>query len=162
MHCGIIMIGNMRSEAHAGATVFHASVVSLLSIMYPGDFLVFMGLVVLDEGLRFDRTAIGFGLLVCLPLAWVVSWILSRCFPDIVSTDGIQGHSFWRLRRSVRWQDIKEVRDFRLFHLRFLRLCSGQDQKVTWIALFQARAQDFRRKIQRLAPSDSPILRFVV
>jgi hypothetical protein len=162
MLCGIIMIGNMRSEAHAGATVFHVSVVSLLSIMYPGGFLVFMGLVVLDEGLRFNGAAIWFGLLVCLPVAWVVSWMLSRCFPDIISTDGIQGHSFWGLRRFVRWQDIKEARDLRLFHLRFLRLYSGQDQKVTWIGLSQARNRDFRREIQRLAPSDSPILRFVV
>ena len=152
----------MRSQPHTQATVFRPSVISLLLLLYPGSFVWFMVLVVLDEGLRFDRAAIRFGLLVCTPGALVMSWMISRCFSGVVSTDGIQGHSVWGSRRFIRWQDIEKVRSFDLFHLRYLRLFSRQGRKVTWIALFQARAEEYRTEIQRLAPSDSPILRFVI
>ena len=141
--------------------MFRESVVSLLSILYPVGFLGFLGLVILDEGFRFNRFAISFGLLVGFPVALAASWIISKCFADIVSADGIHGHSFWGLRRSVRWQDIKEVRPFRLLHLKWLRLYSKQDQTGTWIGLHQARREEFRSAIQRLAPSDNPILRYI-
>lgn len=152
----------MQPEAHPGATVYHASVLSLLSMLYPGAFLVLMAWTALEQGTRFDAAEIGFGLVGCLPGACIVSWIFSKSFPVILSKNGIQGYSFWGLPRFIRWQDIKAARGFRLLHLRFLRLHSVRDQKVTWIALFQANPQGFLLQIQTLAPTDSPILRFVV
>ncbi len=116
----------------------------------------------LEQGTRFDVAEIGFGLVGCLPGACIVSWIFSRCFPVILSKSGIQGYSFWGLPRFVRWQDIKEARGFSLLNLRFLRLYSVRDQKVTWIGLFQANPRDFLLQIQIFAPTDSPILKFVV
>jgi hypothetical protein len=124
-------------------------------------FLFYMGLAGFDEGFRYDKLDLAGGV-ACLPVAWVVSWVLSRCFPPcIVSKDGIQGDSCWGFRRFIPWQEIKEARGFRFFHLRWVRLYSARDQKVTWIVLFQAHSEDFVREIQTLAPSDSPILRFV-
>lgn len=152
----------MKPEAHSGATVYHASVVSLFSMLYPGSFLVLMAWTALEQGTRFDVAEIGFGLVGCLPGACIVSWIFSRCFPVILSKSGIQGYSFWGLPRFVRWQDIKEARGFSLLNLRFLRLYSVRDQKVTWIGLFQANPRDFLLQIQIFAPTDSPILKFVV
>jgi hypothetical protein len=153
---------DMKPESQAGTTVFHSSVLSNFLFLYPAGFLGFLGLVITQDGLDDVGSATCFGLVVSLPLALLVSWILSRCFPDIVSREGIYGHSFWGIRRFVRWQDIGKVRGLRLFHLRFLKLYSSADQRVTWIGLFQARAQDFRHEIQSVAPSDSPIRKFIV
>jgi len=154
--------GDMEPETHAAATIYHASVVSLLSMLYPGAFVVLIAWTALEQGTRFDVAEIGFGLVGCLPGACVVSWIFSKCFPVILSKNGIQGYSFWGLPRFIRWQDIKEARGFKLLHLKFLRLYSMRDQKVTWIALFQANPQGFLLQIQTLAPLDSPLQSFVV
>ena len=142
--------------------MFYSSVISTFLLLYPGSLVIFLGLVIVHDGFDEIGTATCFGLVVNLPLALFVSWVLSRGFPDIISSEGIRGHSFWGVRRSIRWQDIEEIRVFRLFHLRFLRLYSSVDHKVTWIGLFHARMQEFRREIQGVAPSDSPIRKFIV
>jgi len=151
----------MKPEDDAKAEVFRASVWSLLWFEWPGGFLVFMGLLFLFEGTHFHKGDVVLGFLLCLPFAWFVSWFISRFFPDIIAADGIQGHSFWGLKRFIRWQDIREARPFQLFNLRFLRLYSKQDQSVTWIGLFPARRADFVSTIQRFAPADCPLLQFI-
>ena len=125
----------MKTESDTKAVVFRASIRSLMWFEFPGGFIVFMGLILLNVGRHFHMRDVVLCFLLCLPFAWFVSWFISRFFPDIITADGIQGHSFWGLKRFIRWQDIREARPFQLFNLRFLRLYSKQDQSVTWIGL---------------------------
>ena len=140
---------------------FRASVSSLFWFEFPCSFLVFLCAVSLAEGSRFSWDTIPFGLIVILPFAWLVSWLLSRFFTTVISPDGIRGHSFWGIRRSIRWRDIGRAKTFWLLNLRFLRLYSTRDGQVTWIALYPARKEDFYRAIQRFAPADHLILNII-
>jgi hypothetical protein len=154
----------MKSQSHTGATVYHSSLISIFVLVFPESFVVFMVWVGLDEGLRYTlrHDTLAFAIsLAYVPTGWVVSWIVCRYDTYILSKEGIQGRSFWGLRRFIPWQDIREARGFRFLHLRWVRLYSARDQKVTWIALFQAHPEEFAREIQTLAPSDSPILRLL-
>jgi len=115
--------------------------------------------VLTEDGWHFDRhalvSAIGFQIIFSL----VMSWMLSRSFPDAFSLDGIYGHSSWGQRRFVGWRDVTEARTLRLLNLRWLRVYAV-DGKVTWLALFQSRDAEFRQEIRRLAPPDNPVLKY--
>lgn len=151
----------MKPAIQSEVTVIHSSILSLFLLEFPGTFVVFMILVLVNDGPHDAGDAALFGLSFFVPMALLASWGLSRFYCDMFSAEGIQGHSFWGSRRFIRWQDIRQVRAFRLLHLRFLRLFSSADQKVTWIGLFPARPKIFSSEIQRLAPADSPVRKFV-
>ena len=112
------------------------------------------------DGWHFNRHALvsaaGFQVILSL----VLSWMLSLVFPDAFSADGIYGHSFWGFRRFISWRDVAAARTFRLLNLRWLRVYAA-DGKVTWLALFQSRSVEFRQEIRRLAPAESPVLKYL-
>jgi hypothetical protein len=88
------------------------------------------------------------------------SWLLSRCCPSAYSADGIYGHSFWGFRRFVRWQNVTKTRTFPMLNLPWLRVFDA-DGKVLWLPLFQRNRKDFREEIQKFAPPDNPVLKFM-
>jgi len=151
----------MKTAPQSEVTVFHPSFLSWFLLEYPGMFVVFMILVLVNDGFDDIGSAALFGLSCLLPIALLGARGLSRFHTDAISPEGLHGRSFWGVRRVIRWKEIREVLAFRLIHLRFLRLFSEVDEQVTWISLFPACPQVFRREIQRLAPSDSPIRKFI-
>lgn len=89
-----------------------------------------------------------------------MAWIISSCCPVALTNEGIYGHSIWGKRQLIRWQDMASARTFTVLNLTWLRIYPTDGNKVTWIALFQAHDDEFSREIQRLAPADSPVLKF--
>jgi hypothetical protein len=117
-----------------------------------------VSVVLILDGLHFDPQALA-GASVSVPVSSLIgAWMLSIFYPASFSVDGIYGHSFWGRRRFARWQDIAAARTFSLLNLRWLRIYTIGDGKVTWLALFQSDKVEFRREIQRLAPAGSPVL----
>jgi len=110
------------------------------------------------DGWHFNRHALAFAIGFQAIVAFVLSWTVSFCCRDALSSDGIYGHSFWGQRRFVCWRDVTDARTLRIFNLRCLRVYAV-DGKVTWLALFQSRDTEFRQEIRRLAPSENPILK---
>jgi hypothetical protein len=151
----------MNSNARAKGTTFHSLVRSSFGFLYPVSFVGFIALVLIRDGRAELGAAVPFGLFGLAPIALILAWVLSRCFSDIVSEEGIYGHSFWGVRRFVRWQDVRQVRRFRALNLRFLRVYSSVDSAVTWIGSSWMHVPEFRREIERVSPSDSPIREFL-
>jgi hypothetical protein len=130
--------------------------VFLLMVALPGLFCV----VLVVDGLKFDRHALA-GASVFVPvLSAVMAWLLSALYPASFSADGIYGHSFWGIRRYIHWRDIADARTFRLLNLAWLRIYTV-DNRVTWLALFQSDKAKFRQEVQRLAPAGSPVLNHI-
>lgn len=93
-----------------------------------------------------------------IPVLLAYAELVSILSPVRLSSDGIYGHSFWGKKRFVRWQEVRAVKPIRILNLRFLRIYSTGNGKVTWLPLFQARKAEFIQEIQRLAPGDNPVL----
>jgi hypothetical protein len=123
--------------------------------------LALLCFVLATDGLRFDWVMFALSSVSIAILSLVGAWMFSYLFPDVVSPEGVYGHSSWGRRRFARWEDIAMVERYGLFHLSYLRLHSKSDEKVTWIGLFHVGAVDFLQEIQKLAPTDNPIQEFV-
>ena len=89
---------------------------------------------------------------------FLYAWIISVCFTVKFGSNGVYGHSFWGVRRFIAWQEIAEIRPFRLLNLRFLRLYRSDRTGPTWIPLFLASRSEWVEEVRRLAPSENPIL----
>jgi hypothetical protein len=117
--------------------------------------------VLIQDGLDFGRSALGFASVWVVVLSFVGSCMASYLFPDAISPEGVYGHGFWGQRQFVRWEDITAVRPLRILSLRWLRVYSRTDNKTTWLGLSHSRAIEYYQEIKRLAPSDSPILNYL-
>ncbi len=125
----------------------------LLIVALPGLFCV----VLILDGLRFDPFALIIASVFVLVISPLMALLMSHYYSASFSSEGIYGHSFWGLRRFVYWRDVVDVRRFRLLNLPWLRVYTT-DSRVTWVALFQADKTEFRREIERLAPTGHPVL----
>jgi hypothetical protein len=141
-----------------GAKKIKPSVVWLFIWEFLVSAVLFTCFVLVQDGLRMDIRAFTHALVLVLFLSFILAWILSVFFPAWISSDGIYGHSFWGVRRFIRWQDIASVRRFSLLKLPWIRIYSNVDGKVTWLPLFQARPFEFRQTLKEYAPLNSPIL----
>ena len=137
---------------------FRAAVVPLFVFVFVVAIVGVWCAILAKDGSHFDRhaAAVASGFEVVFSL--VAAWMLSLCFPDAFSREGIYGHSFWGRRRFVSWQEVAAARTLRLLNLRYLRVYAA-DGKVTWLALFQSEGADFRQEIRRFAPPESPVLK---
>jgi hypothetical protein len=137
---------------------FRAALIPTFVFVFGIGVVGLLSYVLATEGWHFDWHALAFAVGFQVVFSVVLSWMLSTLFPDAFSADGIYGHSFWGRQRFVIWRDVTDARTFRLLHLRWLRVYA-LDGKVTWLALFQSRGDEFRQEIRRLAPADNPVLR---
>ncbi len=83
-------------------------------------------------------------------------WYAFR-YPTQLSAERVFGYSFWGRPRSLRWQEMAEVKPFRFFTIRFLRLYPCNGTAPTWIVMTLADRAGFETEVYRLAPPDSPI-----
>src|SRR5438093_1557027 len=118
--------------------VFRAAVVpTFLTIAALGLPLYFC-MMLLEFGLQ-DISGLFIGAAGGALAGFLYTWGITLCFTLKLAPEGVYGHSFWGVRRFIRWQDIGEVRPFRLLNLRYLRLYGAGKSSPTWIALFLAR-----------------------
>ena len=141
------------------AKKFRAAVVPMFICIFVLSALGFLSLLLLRHGRHIDRHGLVWPIEFEAIWSFVWAWMISLCFPAALATEGVYGHSFWGPRRFVRWQDMAAARTFRLFNLRWLRIYSTADNRVTWLPLFQSRRAEFCGEVQRLAPPDSPLLK---
>lgn len=118
---------------------------------------IYFGLVLMEDGLHFDRLGLLVGAVGGSLFGLLLAWIAHRLFPVAVSADGISAHSFWGVPRFIRWEHIEAARPFRMLNLRFVRLYSTADDKVTWVALFPADPEAFRQAVRSAMPPNSPL-----
>jgi hypothetical protein len=111
----------------------------------------------MEDGLHFDRVGLLVGAGGGLLFGLLLTWIAHRLFPVAVSADGISAHSFWGVPRYIRWEHIAAARPFRMLNLRFVRLYSTADDKVTWVGLFPADPEAFQQAIRSAMPPNSPL-----
>ena len=119
-------------------------------------------LVAHDDGwrvaLRFLPLAALAGVVIALLWAFLWAVLLHFFFPTRLSPDGVSAYSFLGVWRFIAWRHIGLVRPIRIFNLCYLHLYSTTDRKVTWLPLFPAEPDVFRRALQSAMPPDSPIL----
>jgi hypothetical protein len=138
---------------------FRTPVFSLFIFFVVMGWLVGFAMVLMMDGFNFDRRALVMSGASVMPLGLLAAWGTSLYFTAVLSAEGIHGHSFWGSRRFIRWQDMAEARTFTLLNLRWLRVYSDAEGRVTWLALSQARKREFVEELRRLAPPSSPVLK---
>ena len=91
---------------------------------------------------------------------WATLWafLIRFFFPARISSDGVSAHSFWGVRRFLPWREVSRACPFRIFNLRFLRLYSTTDRKVTWLMMFPDDPDAFRSALHAVIPPNNPIL----
>ena len=96
-------------------------------------------------------------------ILWATLWalLLHFLFPTRLSSDGVSGYSFWGLRRFIAWEHISKARSCRFLNLRWMRLYSSCDGKVSYMAEFPSDSDGFRAELHRLAPTQCPIFKYI-
>jgi hypothetical protein len=89
---------------------------------------------------------------------FVYSWVISLFITVRLTQGGIHGHSFWAIRRMIRWEEIKAAKPFRFLNIRFLRLYPLDGKTPIWMPLFLAKPDEFEQEVRRVAPAGNPIL----
>ncbi len=111
------------------------------------------------------RGAIGeqavFDLVVTAVLAFPMALFFHFAFPAQISASGVSSYSVWGFKRSIAWDQVGMVRLWTLGNLRWARLYSSADGRVTYLALFVANADMFRSELHRVAPVGCPIFKYV-
>jgi hypothetical protein len=138
--------------------MFRPAVLSLFVCFFSGGAPIFFALVLLDDGLRLDWIALFVATVGLALFATLIAWAFHFLFPCRISAESIASYSAWGFRRSIRWEHIAKARPFRLLNLRYLRLFSATDHKVTWLALFPSDQDGFRSALSSLMPPDCPII----
>ncbi len=129
----------------------------LAAIGYPG-FVIMM---FIRYGVRIDWQPFVLGAACLVPTLVILAGVVSLFFPISLTSKGVQAQNAWGMPSFVRWQDIGEVRPFVFLNLRWLRLYSSADRSVTWLAVFQSPALEFKREMERLAPAGCPVLKYL-
>jgi hypothetical protein len=137
---------------------FRAAIVPMFVFFVVADGLCLFGFVLGRERLHFAPAAVLVAGASLLVFSLIASCALSLSWPAGFSGNGVYGHSFWGVRRFVRWQEIEAARTFRLLNLQWLRIYRNGDGEVTWLALFQSDKNEFQQEIRRLAPPGNPVL----
>ncbi|HEY5297514.1 MAG TPA: hypothetical protein VIK59_06290 [Verrucomicrobiae bacterium] len=155
----------MTNEFPSDVKRFSVSIISLFLFIFVGgcSISVIVGFLLFGHNdlPRYFR-AIKSGMPFLLLLAVIITSLLYVITKPVgFSSDGIYASSSWGFRRFVRWSDIAKVRKHRLLNLKFLRIYSSGDGKVTTLRLFQARKKEFRDEIRKFAPPDSLVLNFL-
>jgi hypothetical protein len=126
--------------------------------IFSGSLLLVCCATFLIHGFRCDLHRFLIAILQVAILSVGGSWLISLMYTSAFSAEGIYGHSFWGVRRFVRWQDIADAKACKLANLPWLRVY-GANGKVTWLALFQVQKNEFWQEIRKHAPADSTVLR---
>ena len=148
----------MSAAATSDGKQFRAAAAPLFLFLVALGIPLFLATVFFKYGSRLDWRSVAVGAGAMIPAAVILSVLMCLLFPVRLSAAGIQAQSIWGLPSFIRWADIKEAREFKLFNLRWLRLYSSAGSTVTWVALFQSHPGEFKIEIVKLAPPESPVL----
>jgi len=148
----------MSASATSDGKQFRAAAAPLFIFLIGLGVPLFIATAMLKYGSRLDWWSVAKGAAFMVPAGVIVSVLACLLLPVRLSPAGIHAQSIWGLPSFVRWTDIKEAREFKLFNLRWLRLYSSAGPTVTWVALFQSHAGEFKLEMLKLAPPESPVL----
>jgi len=136
----------------ADCKIFRLKAEPVFYFFFVFSWLVAFGLILRDDGLNFNRL----GLVVSSATGVIFSYALAkighRVFALGISADGIYVRRGRGRMEVVRWPDIKRVRPYRMFNLRWL-LIDTTTGKKTWAPLFLPKSQEveFWREIRLLS-----------
>ena len=148
----------MSDFATAKGRVFRAAAPRLFIFLAGVSYPAFVGVVLFKYGFHVDWKSFLLGAAMMIPTSIILAGAASLLIPARLTDDGIHGQSVWGTPSYVRWRDIRAARSFTLLNLRWVRIFSQADDHVTWLALFQSPAAEFRNELERLAPPGSPVL----
>src|SRR5260370_30317602 len=112
----------MSVPATSDGKQFRAAAAPLFLFLVALGIPLFIATVMLKYGSRVEWRSVALGAAFMVPAAVILSGLMCLLFPVRLSPAGIRAQSIWGLPSFVRWPDIKEAREFKLFHLRWLRL----------------------------------------
>ena len=152
-------LGVMTHPPHHESATFRGTVLPLATGMFVVVVAFWFALVALKYGLPLNRGYVIRRLAVYLLLTLGFAWLISTVFTVSISPKGVQAYSFWGPVRFVRWSDIASARVCWLLTLKYVRLRSRSDGRVTWLLLSLKDADRFRELVHQYAAPDCPILR---
>jgi hypothetical protein len=152
----------MTVDAKQDIKIFRAAFFPAFVAIAGPAFGIILGCVIRLQGWRhWDGKTLLTGAVEVVFAGAASAWVVSAGFPAKLGPGGVGGHSFWGAPRFIRWQDIHTARPFQYLSLRFLRLYPADGSGPTWIALSQARREEFEAEIRKLAPPECPIRAFL-
>ena len=132
--------------------IFRLKAEPIFYFFFAFSWLVAFGLILRDDGLNFNRLALVFSSASGMIFSYAIAKIGRRAFALGISADGIYVRRGRGRIDVVRWPDIKRVRPYRMFNLRWLLIYATAGKK-TWAPLFLPKSQEVElwREIRRLS-----------
>ena len=137
----------------ADCKIFRLKAEPIFYFFFVFSWLVAFGLILRDDGLKFDRLALVVSSASGVILSYAFAKIGHRAVALGISADGMYVRRGRGRVDVVRWPDIKRVRPYRMFNLRWLLIYTTTGKKI-WAPLFlpQSPEIEFWQEIHRLAP----------
>jgi hypothetical protein len=92
----------------------------------------------LPFGLTFGL-ALGFGLVFAVAVV---------CFPVYVRADGLRCYNFYGLYRTLRWEDIADIRKDGVLGLPYLVVSNSSGWRQVWVPLYLSDMPGFARAVR--------------
>ncbi len=137
----------------ADCKIFRLKAEPIFYFFFVFSWLVAFGLILRDDGLNFSRLALIVSSASGVIFSYAFAKICQRALALGISADGIYVRRSRGRMDVVRWPDIKRVRPYRMFNLRWLLIYTTTGKK-TWAPLFLPKSQEIElwQEIHRLEP----------
>ena len=125
----------------ADCKIFRLKAEPIFYFFFAFSWLAAFGLILRDDGLNFNRLGLVVSSATGVIFSYAFAKIGHRAFALGISADGIYVRRSRGRMDVVRWPDIKRVRPYRIFNLRWLLIYTTTGKK-TWAPLFLPKSQE--------------------
>ncbi len=151
----------MAQQIQRGEVIFRGAIFPFTAGMFVVLGAFSLTLQIIKYGLVFNREFLIRRLLYLVLYAAVCGTLVSTFLTYSLSTEGVQGFSVWGAVRFIRWSEIQDARVFWFLNLKYVRLRSSADGRITWVLLSLRDLERFRELVRQYGGSDCQILRFI-
>jgi hypothetical protein len=93
------------------------------------------------------------GLILWVSIADVIMClILTQCFKVKLKPNGISCYNFWGIYSFVLWEEMRAVKMFNLFGLKYARVFFRNSNIPLWVPLFIKNRNEFSKALSEFAP----------
>ena len=85
----------------------------------------------------------------------LLGFVCIACFKVKLKPNGISCFNFWGIYSFVLWEEMRAIKIFSLFGLRYARVFFRDSKFPLWVPLFIKNRQEFSKALSEFAPSSN-------